>query len=41
MREEKTAILEALILASETPLTPERAADVLTDTDKKEMVSIL
>ena len=27
MMEEKTAILEALIFASETPLTPERAAE--------------
>ncbi len=40
MREEKTAILEALIFASETPLTPERAADVLTDTEKKEILSL-
>ncbi|MBE0556212.1 MAG: SMC-Scp complex subunit ScpB, partial [Proteobacteria bacterium] len=41
MREEKIAILEALIFASETPLTPERAADVLTDTEKKEILSLL
>jgi segregation and condensation protein B len=41
MREEKTAILEALIFASETPLTPERAAEVVTDTEKKEIVSLL
>jgi segregation and condensation protein B len=41
MREEKTAILEALIFASETPLTLERAADVLTDTEKKEILSLL
>jgi segregation and condensation protein B len=38
MRNEKSAILEALILASETPLTPERAAEVLTDTEKKEVL---
>jgi segregation and condensation protein B len=39
--EEKTAILEALIFASETPLTPEKAADLLTDTEKKEVVALL
>jgi segregation and condensation protein B len=39
--EEKTAILEALIFASETPLTPERAAELLPDTEKKEVVSLL
>jgi segregation and condensation protein B len=41
MREEKVAILEALIFASETPLTPERAADVLNDTERKEALSLL
>ena len=40
MREEKLAILEALIFASETPLTPERAADVLTDMEKKEILPL-
>jgi segregation and condensation protein B len=41
MKEEKIAVLEALIFASEAPLTPERAADVLTDTEKKEILSLL
>jgi segregation and condensation protein B len=41
MREEKTAIIEALIFASETPLTPERAAEVVPDMEKKEIVSLL
>jgi len=40
MTEEKLAILEALIFASETPLTPERAADVLTDMEKKEILPL-
>jgi len=40
MKEEKLAILEALIFASETPLTPERAADVLTDMEKKEILPL-
>jgi segregation and condensation protein B len=40
MRNEKSAILEALILASETPLTPERAAELLTDTERKEVISL-
>ncbi|MDA8124689.1 MAG: SMC-Scp complex subunit ScpB [Deltaproteobacteria bacterium] len=39
--EEKAAILEALVFASETPLTPERAAEMLPDTDKKEILSLL
>jgi segregation and condensation protein B len=39
--EETTAILEALIFASETPLTPERAATLLPDTDKKTVLSLL
>lgn len=39
--EERTAILEALIFASETPLTPERAAEILADTGKKEIVGLL
>lgn len=39
--EEKTAILEALLFASEAPLTPERAAEILTDLGKKEIVSLL
>ena len=41
MTEEKIAILEALIFASEAPLTPERVADVLADTEKKEALSLL
>ena len=41
MSDEKTAILEALIFASDTPLTPERLADVLPDTEKKEILSLL
>lgn len=41
MMEEKVAIIEALLFASETPLTAERVAEVLPDTDKKEMASLL
>jgi segregation and condensation protein B len=41
MMEEKTAIIEALIFASEAPLAVERIAEVLADTDKKEIVSLL
>jgi segregation and condensation protein B len=39
--EEKTAILEALIFASEAPLTPERVAEILPDVEKKEILSLL
>ena len=39
--EEKVAIIEALIFASETPLTAERIAEILPDTEKKEIVSLL
>jgi segregation and condensation protein B len=39
--EEKTAILEALIFASESPLTPEKAAEILPAMEKKEIVSLL
>jgi segregation and condensation protein B len=39
--EENTAILEALIFASDTPLTAERAAELLPDTDKKTVLSLL
>jgi segregation and condensation protein B len=38
MMEEKIAILEALLFASDTPLTPERAVDILPDADKQEIV---
>ncbi len=38
---EKTTILEALIFASEVPLTLERAAEILSDTEKKEIVTLL
>jgi segregation and condensation protein B len=41
MREEKTAIIEALVFASDAPLTPERVAEVLPDTEKKEILSLL
>lgn len=36
--EEKVAIIEALIFASETPLTAERVVEILRGTDKKEIV---
>ena len=39
--EEKVAIIEALIFASETPLTAERVAEILPDAEKKEIVSLL
>lgn len=39
--EEKTAIIEALIFASEAPLTPERVAEILPDAEKKEIVALL
>lgn len=38
---EKTAILEALIFASETPLTLERAADMMPETEKREIAALL
>lgn len=38
---EKAAILEALIFASETPLTAERAAEVIPETEKKEIEVLL
>ncbi len=38
---EKTTILEALIFASEVPLTLERAAEILSDTEKKEIAALL
>lgn len=34
------AILEALVFASESPLTPERAAEVLTDTDRTGVLAL-
>ena len=39
--EEKAAIIEALLFASETPLVAERVAEVLPDMDKKEIQSVL
>jgi len=39
--EEKVAIIEALIFASEAPLAAERIAEILSDTDKNEIVSLL
>jgi segregation and condensation protein B len=41
MMKEKTAILEALIFASETPLTLERAAEIMPETEKKEIATFL
>ena len=39
--EEKIAIIEALLFASEEPLTVERIVSTLADTEKKEIVSLL
>jgi len=39
--EEKVAIIEALIFASEAPLAAERIAEILPDADKNEIVSLL
>ncbi len=39
--EEKAAILEALLFASEAPLTGERAAEILPDTERSEVLSLL
>jgi segregation and condensation protein B len=39
--EEKIAIIEAIIFASETPLTAERIAEILADTEKREIASLL
>jgi segregation and condensation protein B len=41
MMEENIAILEALIFASEVPLTPERAVEILPGMGKKEIVFLL
>jgi segregation and condensation protein B len=41
MMEEKVAVIEALLFASETPLTAERMVEILSDTEKKEIVSLL
>jgi segregation and condensation protein B len=40
MMEEKVAIIEALIFASDTPLTAERLTEVLPGTDKKEVTAL-
>ncbi|OHE21411.1 MAG: SMC-Scp complex subunit ScpB [Syntrophobacterales bacterium RBG_19FT_COMBO_59_10] len=39
--EEKVAIIEALIFASETPLTVERVMEIMPDAEKKEIVSLV
>jgi len=39
--EEKIAIIEALLFAAEAPLTVERIVETLSDTEKKEIVSLL
>jgi segregation and condensation protein B len=39
--EEKIAIIEAIIFASEAPLTVERMAEIMPDTEKKEIVALL
>ena len=39
--EEKLAVIEALLFASETPLTAERMVEILPDTGQKEIVSLL
>ena len=39
--EEKMAIVEALLFASEAPLTAERITEILPDTEKKEILELL
>jgi segregation and condensation protein B len=39
--EEKVAVIEALLFASETPLTAERMAEILPDVEKKEIAALL
>jgi segregation and condensation protein B len=39
--DEKVAIIEALVFASETPLAAERIAEILPGTDRKELASLL
>ena len=39
--EEKIAIIEAIIFASEAPLTVERMAEIMPDTEKKEIIALL
>lgn len=39
--EDKVAVIEALLFASETPLTAERVAEILSDLDKKEIAALL
>jgi segregation and condensation protein B len=41
MMDEKVAVIEALLFASETPLTAERMVEILSDTEKKEIVPLL
>ena len=39
--EEKIAIIEAIIFASEVPLTVERVAEIMPDTEKREITALL
>lgn len=39
--EEKMAIIEAILFASEVPLTVERAAEIMPDTEKREIRTLL
>jgi len=39
--EEKIAIIEAIIFASEVPLTAERVAEIMPDIEKKEITALL
>lgn len=38
---EKVAIIEALLFASEAPLTADRIVEILSDTEKQEIVSLM
>ncbi len=39
--EEKIAIIEAIVFASEVPLTVERMAEIMPDTEKREITALL
>lgn len=39
--EEKMAIIEAILFASETPLTAERVAEIMPDAEKREIAALL
>jgi segregation and condensation protein B len=41
MMEGKMAIIEAIIFASEAPLTAERVAEIIPDTEKREITALL